>query len=102
MNKVHVGMGRTKNRKSVIHTGIVQALELLTDKGKTMTALEYMEKQVQKNYKKYYNEYERGASDEILDNIMLKISYYEQAACALRYIGAIEFDYNAEDVTNES
>ena len=49
-----------------------------------MTALEYMEKQIQKNHKKYYHEHERGASDEILDNIVAKIGYYEEAAEALR------------------
>lgn len=69
-----------------------------------MTALEYMEKQVQKNYKKYYNKHERGASDEILNNILSKISYYEQAVEALRMENILlnesdetEFDYEVED-----
>lgn len=35
-NEVHVGMGRTKNQKSVIHTGMLRVLEQTTEKGKTM------------------------------------------------------------------
>ena len=98
MNKVHVGMGRTKNRKSVIHTGIVQALELLTEKGKTMTALEYMAKQAVKCQQNYERELLRGASKEVLLNIATKYSHYIKAVEALQSIGEIDFDYNAEDV----
>lgn len=36
MSKIRVGMVKTKNRKSVIHTGMLQALEQTTEKGKTM------------------------------------------------------------------
>ena len=84
MNKLHAGMVKTKNRKSVIHTGTVQALELLTEKGKTMTALEYMEKQVNRHRQNYEHELVRGVPEDMLNNIALKISYYEQAVEALR------------------
>ena len=36
MSKVHVGMVKTKNRKSVIHTGMLRVLEPTMEKGKTM------------------------------------------------------------------
>jgi hypothetical protein len=32
VNKVHVGMDKTKNRKSVIHIGMLQALEQMAEK----------------------------------------------------------------------
>ena len=67
-----------------------------------MTALEYMEKQVQKHMKNFDRAMERGATIGEIINISNKISYYEQAVDALRNIGEIDFDYNAEDVTNES
>ena len=70
-----------------------------------MTALEYMEKQVQKHRKDYEREQKRGVPDAMLICIGLKISYYEQAVEALRMedillnkSGEIEFDYEAEDV----
>ena len=44
-----------------------------------MTALEYMEKQIHKGYGNYDREHDRGAPDEVLDNILLKIGYYEEA-----------------------
>jgi hypothetical protein len=62
-----------------------------------MTALEYMEKQANKHKLNYDREAVRGASEEQLRNIMLKIGYYEKAVEALSSIGEIEFDYNAED-----
>ena len=33
VNKVHVGMVKTKNRKNVIHTGMLRALEPTMEKG---------------------------------------------------------------------
>ena len=35
-SKVRVGMVKTKNRKSVIHTGMLRALEQTAEKGKAM------------------------------------------------------------------
>ena len=49
-----------------------------------MTALEYMEKQVQKHRINYNREVLRGAPDEVLHNIRAKIGYYEAAAEALQ------------------
>ena len=49
-----------------------------------MTALEYMEKQVQKHSLNYDREYRRGASEDVLYNIACKISYYEDAVEALK------------------
>ena len=49
-----------------------------------MTALEYMEKQVSKHSKDLFRETDRGAPQEVLDNIKLKIGYYKQAVEALR------------------
>ena len=70
-----------------------------------MTALEYMEKQLAKHRLNYIRGYQRGIPKENLDNIRLKISYYEQAVEALRMENIllnetreIEFDYEAEDV----
>ena len=69
-----------------------------------MTALEYMEKQVQKHCFNLGREIARGVPQEVLDNICLKIDYYKQAVEALRMEDIllnkseeIEFDYNAED-----
>ena len=69
-----------------------------------MTALEYMEKQVQKHQKNYDRAMERGATIGELVNIQNKISYYEQAVEALRMENIllneseIDFDYDAEDM----
>ena len=52
-----------------------------------MTALEYMEKQIQKHHKNYDREMSRGVPEEMLSNILLKITYYESAAEALRKVG---------------
>ena len=49
-----------------------------------MTALEYMEKQVEKHRQNYARENARCAPLEVLQNIEKKISYYEQAVEALR------------------
>ena len=69
-----------------------------------MTALEYMEKQVQKHRQNFEREQKRGAPDAMLICIGLKISYYEQAVEALRMedillngSDEVEFDYEAED-----
>ena len=49
-----------------------------------MTALEYMEKQLQKHRRNYIREADRGVPQEMLENIRLKISYYETAVVALQ------------------
>ena len=49
-----------------------------------MTALEYMEKQVKKHQLNFCREFDRGAPDEVLENIRNKISYYEAAVKALK------------------
>ena len=61
-----------------------RSISVPTEKGKTMTALEYMEKQVQKHRQNFLREYDRNAPDEVLANIRKKISYYEEAVKALR------------------
>ena len=70
-----------------------------------MTALEYMEKQVEKHKKNLERESARGACAEVLNHIFAKIEYYKQAVEALRMENIllnetreIDFDYNAEDV----
>ena len=55
-----------------------------TEKGKTMTAIEYMEKQVDKHCRNYVREFTRGVPYEVLENIMAKIIYYVSACEALR------------------
>lgn len=52
-----------------------------------MTALEYMEKQVEKHRINYNREVLRGVPDEMLQNIQLKIGYYEAAVEALKTVG---------------
>lgn len=49
-----------------------------------MTALEYMEKQVQKHRINYNREVLRGAPEEVLQNIQEKLGHYEEAVAALR------------------
>ena len=49
-----------------------------------MTALEYMEKQLQKHRLNYDRELLRGVPEEMLYNIALKITYYKAAVDALR------------------
>lgn len=49
-----------------------------------MTALEYMEKQVQKHRMNYDRELARGVPEEQLNNIRAKIGYYEAAVDALK------------------
>ena len=49
-----------------------------------MTALEYMEKQYSKHKANYVREADRGAPKKMLDDIQLKIGYYEQAVEALK------------------
>ena len=52
-----------------------------------MTALEYMEKQVQKHSQNFEREFKRGVPNEQLYDIMAKISHYKAAAEALRKVG---------------
>jgi len=52
-----------------------------------VTALEYMEKQVAKHRRNYLCEADRGVHEEMLNNIQLKIRYYEAAVEALRKVG---------------
>lgn len=63
-----------------------------------MTALEYMEKQLLKHSRNLGREIARGAPKEVIDNIRLKIGYYESAVVALKTtsVGEIDFDYSAE------
>ena len=49
-----------------------------------MTALEYMEKQVEKHRINYNREILRGVPEEMLQNIRAKIGYYEAAVEALK------------------
>ena len=49
-----------------------------------MTALEYMEKQYNKHKANYIRESDRGAPVKMLNDIKLKIGYYEQAVEALK------------------
>ena len=49
-----------------------------------MTALEYMEKQVKQNRINLVQAISRNAPQEMIYNIMMKISYYEAAVEALR------------------
>ena len=49
-----------------------------------MTALEYMEKQVQKHSQTFEREFKRGVPNKQLFDIMEKISHYKAAAEALR------------------
>ena len=51
-----------------------------------MTALEYMEKQAQKHRINYNREVLRGVPEEMLQNIMAKISHYEAAVEALEKV----------------
>ena len=48
-----------------------------------MTALEYMERQVQKHRQNFERESSRGVPEEMLQNISKKIRYYEAAVEAL-------------------
>jgi hypothetical protein len=50
----------------------------------TLTALEYMERQLQKHEMNYEREANRGVPRAMLDNIEAKIGYYEAAVNALR------------------
>ena len=48
-----------------------------------MTALEYMEKQLSKHRLNVHREWERGAPEDVLNNIRQKIEHYKAAADAL-------------------
>lgn len=49
-----------------------------------MTALEYMEKQIDKHSGNYVREFTRDAPEEVLDNILTKMLYYSKAVVAIR------------------
>ena len=49
-----------------------------------MTALEYHERCVKKHILNLARETDRGAPEEVLNNIRLKIGYYEAAVAALK------------------
>ena len=51
-----------------------------------MTALEYMEKQIQQHRISHIQAVDRNAPEEMLENIRRKISHYEEAAEALRNV----------------
>ena len=51
-----------------------------------MTALEYMEKQLNKHCTSYAKEVDRGAPKQDTDNILLKIRFYAEAVDALRKV----------------
>ena len=51
-----------------------------------MTALEYMEKQLQKHVLNYGREKLRGVPQEMTDNILAKVGYYKAAVEALKEV----------------
>lgn len=55
-----------------------------------MTALEYMEKQLQKHRNNYDCELLRGVPEEMLQNIGRKVGYYEAAVDALKMSAYVE------------
>jgi hypothetical protein len=54
------------------------------ERGEQMTAIEYMEKQLEKHSRNYVIQSQRGVSEETLYNIALKIGYYTAAVEALK------------------
>ena len=52
-----------------------------------MTALEYMERQLQKHRRNFLIESDRRVPEEQLENIRKKIGYYEAAVEALEKVG---------------
>ena len=66
-----------------------------------MTAIEYMEKQIQKHRQNYVRELARGVSKEMLDNIKLKISYYETAIESMRWTLISDRLPTKEDANND-
>lgn len=51
-----------------------------------MTALEFMDKMLRKHERDLKQQLERGANDAELNNIRLKIGYYEEVIGALRLV----------------
>ena len=51
-----------------------------------MTALEYMEKQMQKHQQNFEREFKRGVPNKMLYDIIAKIGYYKAAVEALRKV----------------
>ena len=64
----------------------MQTISVPTEKGKTMTALEYMGKQVQRYRRKYCRALERKAPKLVLMRIAMIMRYYEIAADALQKV----------------
>lgn len=69
-----------------------------------MTALEYMKREARLYRFSYNIGLARGVSEQQLNKIKVKISYYEQAVEALRMenillngSGEVDFDYESED-----
>lgn len=52
-----------------------------------MTALEYMEKQVQKHRMNFERESARNVPSDMIYNIIAKIHFYEEAVEALKKVG---------------
>ena len=52
-----------------------------------MTAIEYMEKQLQKHRQNFERESARGVPADMMYNILMKIHYYEAAVAALKETG---------------
>ena len=91
MNKVHAGMGRTKNRKSVIHTGMLRVLEQTAEKGEPMR-----EKLIE------MLKHDNCPVFLVIGGTPEDLADYLIANGGTVPTGEIDFDYNAEDVTNES
>ncbi len=48
-----------------------------------MTTLEYMKRQLEKHRLNFVREWERGAKEDVLENILAKIDHYSTAVEAL-------------------
>ena len=77
--------GKVSMDYAVINLSMLKAkISAEMEKGKTMTALEYMEKQIQQHRISHIQAVDRNAPEEMLENIRRKISYYEEAIEALK------------------
>lgn len=65
-----------------------------------MSALEYMEKQLKKHRSNFDREFFRGASEDVLRNICLKIGYYETAVAALKLCKRLNSGENMDGDSN--
>ena len=52
-----------------------------------MSALEFMRKELDRNKKNLFREFERNAPDDVIENIEKKIGYYDAACEALELFG---------------